>query len=114
MLDEYGVELLGASVESVQLAEDRELFKEKMKEIGQRTPRSFLVKTPEEGIAALEDLGFPIILRASFTLGGSGSGIAHDREEFRAAARRGAAPLPGHAAYSSRRASSAGRSTSSR
>ncbi len=82
VLDRYGVELLGASVESVHLAEDRELFKQKMKEIGQHTPHSILVKTLADGQNALENLGFPLILRASFTLGGSGSGIANNAEEF--------------------------------
>ncbi len=94
VLERHGVELLGAGARSVQLAEDRELFKETMAGIGQRTPRSRLVRTLEQGHAALEELGFPTILRASFTLGGAGSGIAHTPEEYESLLREGLSLSP--------------------
>jgi len=76
------VELIGASVRSVELAEDRQLFKDCMAGIGLDTPRSLLVTDMAMAEQALNEISFPMILRASFTLGGAGSGIAHDREEF--------------------------------
>jgi carbamoyl-phosphate synthase large subunit len=82
VLDRHGVELIGAGVECVQLAEDREKFKAVMESIGLETPRSLLVSSLEMADRAIDEIGFPLILRASFTLGGAGSGIAHDREEF--------------------------------
>ncbi len=82
LLEKFGVEMIGAGVRSVRLAEDRERFKQAMEAIGLRTPRSLLLRSLDEAEAAMDQLGFPAILRASFTLGGSGSGIAESREEF--------------------------------
>jgi len=83
-LERHGVELIGASAESVRIAEDRDRFKEAMTRIGLEMPRSQIVRSLEEADRAIESFGFPVILRASFTLGGSGSGAAYSHEEFRA------------------------------
>jgi carbamoyl-phosphate synthase large subunit len=82
LLAKHRVELLGASVPSIEMAEDRELFKQAMARIGLSCPRSRLVSSVEEARAALEEIGFPAILRPSFTLGGSGGGIAYNRSEL--------------------------------
>jgi len=96
ILDRHGVELIGAGVESIRLAEDRERFKKVMEEVGLRVPRSFLITRIDEADEAIEIVGFPAILRASFTLGGSGSGVARDREEFLEVAREGLDLSPVH------------------
>ncbi len=82
VLERHGVELLGASVHSIEMAEDRELFKQAMARIGLACPVSILVSSVEEGRAAIEEVGFPAILRPSFTLGGSGGGIAYNAREL--------------------------------
>ncbi len=82
ILAKYGVRLLGASLESIKLAEDRELFKKKMIELGIDVPKSLLVRSREEGQAALAQIGLPIILRPSFTLGGEGGGVAETEADF--------------------------------
>ncbi len=89
VLEKYGVELIGASVRSVELAEDREKFKAVMADIGLETPRSLLVTSLDLAEQAMAEIPFPMILRASFTLGGAGSGIAHDPGEFRELLREG-------------------------
>ncbi|MCC5793311.1 MAG: carbamoyl-phosphate synthase large subunit [Chromatiales bacterium] len=89
VLEKYGVEMIGASRDAIDTAEDRELFREAMSEIGLESPRSFIAHTLEEAIEAQANVGFPTIIRPSFTLGGSGSGIAYNREEFEAMAQRG-------------------------
>lgn len=94
ILARHGVELIGASVRSVQLAEDREKFKQTMAEIGLETPTSILVKSMDQVDEAMQTIGFPMILRASFTLGGAGSGIANSEEEFRHLLRDGIAQSP--------------------
>ncbi|MBK7190377.1 MAG: carbamoyl-phosphate synthase large subunit [bacterium] len=94
VLARYGVELIGASPRTVRLAEDRELFKQQMAAIGLETPRSLLVTAVEQAPAVLAALSFPLILRASFTLGGAGSGIAHDEAELREQLREGIAASP--------------------
>jgi len=81
-LERHGVELIGASIEAIRKAEDRELFKLAMANIGLEVPDAFMARTPEQADAALSQLGFPVILRPSYTLGGSGGGIAYNREEF--------------------------------
>lgn len=83
ILDEMGIELLGTSLESIKKAEDRELFKRTMEEIGEKVPYSKIVNTLEDGIAFVEEVGFPIIIRPAYTLGGSGGGIAHNMEDFK-------------------------------
>src|SRR5688572_25483281 len=76
VLEKHGVKLIGASLEAINKAEDRLLFKEAMTRIGIPMPKSVYVHTLEEGVAAIESIGFPAILRPSFTLGGTGGGIA--------------------------------------
>ena len=83
ILDEMGIELLGTSLESIKRAEDRELFKQTMQEIGEKVPLSTIVTDLESGIKFAEEVGFPIIIRPAYTLGGTGGGIAHDMEEFK-------------------------------
>src|SRR5512139_2863675 len=87
VLDKYGVELIGASIEAIRKAEDRQLFNDAMHKIGLSVARSFLARSLEDAERAVEQLGFPIVLRPSFTLGGSGGGIARDRKSFDAAIR---------------------------
>ena len=82
LFEKHNVELLGANVHSIEMAEDRELFKQAMARIGLSCPRSKLVTSVEEARACLDDIGFPAILRPSFTLGGSGGGIAYNRGEL--------------------------------
>ena len=89
--------LIGARAESIAAAEDRELFKKAMANIGLRTPESHLARTLESALAQLEKTGFPAIIRPSFTLGGAGGGIAYNREEFETVARRGLAESPDRA-----------------
>ena len=84
VLDAWGVELIGAKLPAIRCAEDRDLFKKAMREIGLDLPRSEVVTTMDEGWAAARDLGFPIILRPAFTLGGSGGAVAFTEEEFEA------------------------------
>ncbi|MBI2220054.1 MAG: carbamoyl-phosphate synthase large subunit [Acidobacteria bacterium] len=95
-LDRYGVTLIGASVDAIRIAEDRLQFRDAMREIGMDVPRSAYVKSTEEALRAAGDLGFPIIIRPSFTLGGVGGGIAYNIEEFREAAQRGLELSPVH------------------
>jgi len=82
VLEKYGVEMIGASKEAIDKAEDREKFKVAMSKIGLATPRSMLAHSMEEALQVQATIGFPAILRPSFTLGGTGGGIAYNREEF--------------------------------
>ncbi|HWA16009.1 MAG TPA: carbamoyl-phosphate synthase large subunit, partial [Gemmatimonadales bacterium] len=81
-LAKYNVELIGANERAIRVAEDRSEFAEAMVRIGLATPRGKTVKSLEEALAAVEETGYPAIIRPSFTLGGSGGGIAYNREEF--------------------------------
>jgi len=94
ILDEFGVELIGASVRSVELAEDRLEFKAAITGIGLDTPRSLLVTSLEMADRALAEIPFPMVLRASYTLGGIGSGIARSRSQFLELLREGLAASP--------------------
>lgn len=89
VLDRYGVTMIGARAEVIDKAEDRELFREAMTKIGLDTPTSRLAHSLPEALAALEEIGLPAIIRPSFTLGGTGGGIAYNREEFLEIAERG-------------------------
>ncbi len=89
VLDKYGVELIGAKPEAIDLAEDRDKFRNAMTEIGLATPEARIAHTLEEAYAGLEDIGFPTIIRPSFTMGGSGGGIAYNRDEFTEICTRG-------------------------
>ncbi len=82
VLDKYGVELIGAKIDSIKRAEDRLLFKDAMHEIGLDLPQSQLVNSVDKGMEFANRIGFPVILRPSFTMGGSGGGIAYNREEL--------------------------------
>jgi carbamoyl-phosphate synthase large subunit len=82
VLEQYGVELIGAKVESIKKAEDRLLFKDAMQKIGLDLTESQLVNNVEDGLAFAARIGYPIILRPSFTMGGSGGGIAYNSEEL--------------------------------
>jgi carbamoyl-phosphate synthase large subunit len=82
LLDKHRVELLGATVATIEMAEDRELFKQAMARIGLACPRSRLVGSVAEARACVDEIGFPAILRPSFTMGGSGGGIAYNRAEL--------------------------------
>jgi carbamoyl-phosphate synthase large subunit len=82
VLDKYNVKLIGANIDSIRKAEDRELFKEAMRNIGLKTPKSTVVRSLEEANIAASEIGFPLIIRPSFTLGGTGAGIAYNKEEF--------------------------------
>ena len=96
VLEKYGVELIGAKVESIKKAEDRLLFKDAMRKIGLDTPQSQLVNNIDDGIAFANRIGYPVILRPSFTLGGSGGGIAYNREELHEILERGLDLSPVH------------------
>ena len=89
VLEKYGVELIAASREAIDMAEDRELFRHAMKDIGLATPRAGIAHNLEEAWQVQEEVGFPTIVRPSFTLGGSGGGIAYNREEFEDIVSRG-------------------------
>ena len=89
VLKKYGVELIGASREAIDKAEDRELFDKAMKAIGLETPRHGMAHDMKQAFEALEQIGFPCIIRPSFTLGGTGGGIAYNREEFEEICSRG-------------------------
>src|SRR6202521_2395757 len=82
VLDKFSVELIGASAQAIDKAEDRKLFRDAMTKIGLETPRSHQVKNLPDALRALDDIGLPAIIRPSFTLGGTGGGIAYNRAEF--------------------------------
>ncbi|MCC7221902.1 MAG: carbamoyl-phosphate synthase large subunit, partial [Candidatus Contendobacter sp.] len=82
VLEQYAVEMIGAAPDAIDMAEDRDRFRKAMAEIGLKTPHSAIAHTLEEALARQPDIGFPTIIRPSFTLGGSGGGIAYNREEL--------------------------------
>ena len=82
ILAKYGVELIGAKVEAIKKGEDRQIFKELVIECGAEVARSRIVHTVDEALAAADELGYPMVLRPSFTMGGLGSGFAYDREQL--------------------------------
>ena len=95
VLDKYGVELIGAKIDAIKKAEDRLLFKDAMRKIGLETPQSQLVNTIAGGLEFAERIGYPCILRPSFTLGGTGGGIAYNQEDLVEILERGLALSPG-------------------
>src|SRR5271165_5341769 len=93
-LDRFGIEMIGAKAHAIDKAEDRQLFREAMKKIGLATPRSMLAHNLQEAIDALDYVQLPAIIRPSFTLGGTGGGIAYNREEYMHIAERGLEASP--------------------
>jgi carbamoyl-phosphate synthase large subunit len=89
ILKKYNVAMIGADVKAIKTAEDRELFKKAMEEAGLDLPRSFFAKTMEEATKGLPQIGLPVIIRPSFTLGGTGSGVAHTKEEYEEVVKKG-------------------------
>ena len=96
VLEKYGVELIGASRDAIRMAEDRELFKQAMAEIGLECPKAEVAKSYEQAVDIQTRVGFPTIIRPSFTLGGSGGGIAYNVEEFEEIVKRGLDLSPVH------------------
>src|SRR5258707_988194 len=96
VLDKYGVELIGAKIDAIKKAEDRLLFKDAMRGIGLETPQSQLITTIQGGLDFAERIGYPCILRPSFTMGGTGGGIAYNKEELVEILERGLALSPVH------------------
>jgi carbamoyl-phosphate synthase large subunit len=96
VLEQFGVELIGASREAIDMAEDRDQFRRAMTDIGLATPRAAIAHSMEEAVQVQVQIGFPIIIRPSFTLGGSGGGIAYNKEEFVEICERGLDLSPTH------------------
>src|SRR5215472_13167612 len=96
VLDKYNVKLIGASITAIKVAEDRQLFKDAMREIGLDVPQSGVARSQAEAMELARTLGFPLVIRPSFTLGGVGGGIAYNIEEFRDLAERGIELSPVH------------------
>ncbi|RPI67198.1 MAG: carbamoyl phosphate synthase large subunit, partial [Ignavibacteriae bacterium] len=94
ILEKYGVQLIGSQIESIHKAEDRELFLAAMKKIGMDMPRGGFVHDEDSGLSMVEQIGFPVIIRPSFTMGGSGGGIAYNMEEYREQLRSGLVASP--------------------
>jgi carbamoyl-phosphate synthase large subunit len=94
VLEKFGVEMIGASREAIDKAEDREKFKQAMTRIGLASARSYLAHSMEEALQVQASLGYPVVIRPSFTLGGAGGGIAYNREEFVAICERGLEASP--------------------
>jgi carbamoyl-phosphate synthase large subunit len=89
VLEKYEVELIAASRAAIDMAEDRELFRNAMREIGLETPRSQIARSLDEALAIAGEIGYPVVVRPSFTLGGTGGGIAYNREELEDIVARG-------------------------
>ena len=96
ILSKYGVRLIGSNVEAIKKAEDRELFLEAMKRCGLEMPKGGFVNSYEEALQLIDDIGFPAIIRPSFTLGGSGGGIAHSMDAFKEIVTTGLIASPVH------------------
>jgi len=94
VLERFDVEMIGATAEAIDMAEDRELFREAMKRIGLETPRSILAHSLSEALPALDIIGLPAIIRPSFTMGGTGGGIAYNKAEFIEIVERGVDASP--------------------
>jgi carbamoyl-phosphate synthase large subunit len=89
VFDKYGVKLLGTPLQAIKDSEDRDLFKQKMKSIGEKVPRSKAVNTLEDACSLIEELGLPLIIRPAYTLGGAGGGIAYTKEQLLEITERG-------------------------
>ena len=89
ILQKHNVQIIGASINSIDMAEDRELFKQAMDDIGLETPRAKVAKDFNQALDIQKDIGYPIIIRPSFTLGGTGGGIAYNKQDFEKIVKRG-------------------------
>jgi len=98
VLDRYGVELIGANVDAIKKGEDREAFQAAMRKIGLEVPRGRMVQTLEEGLAFAREVGYPVVVRPSFTLGGTGGGVASNEAELSEVLGRGLRLSPVHTA----------------
>ncbi|WP_442597886.1 carbamoyl-phosphate synthase (glutamine-hydrolyzing) large subunit [Neobacillus sp. D3-1R] len=96
ILEKYQVELLGTSVESIQNGEDREKFRNLMLEIGEPIPESMIIQSIEEGFEFVQKIGFPVIIRPAYTLGGDGGGFAYNEEDLEIGLKKGLAASPIH------------------
>ncbi|NPA12816.1 MAG: carbamoyl-phosphate synthase large subunit [Aquificae bacterium] len=96
ILDKYGVKMIGANYDAIKKAEDRELFKEAMERIGLQMPKSTVVKSVAEAMEVIDWIGFPVIIRPSFTLGGTGGSIAYNIDEFYPKVKAGLEASPVH------------------
>ncbi|MCB2099717.1 MAG: carbamoyl phosphate synthase large subunit, partial [Rhodobacterales bacterium] len=96
ILEKYGVEMIGADAAVIAKAEDRQQFRDAMEVIGLESPKSHLVKSLDEARRAMADIGLPLIIRPSFTLGGIGGGVAYNTEEFERIVAGGLAASPVH------------------
>ncbi|WP_042356752.1 carbamoyl-phosphate synthase (glutamine-hydrolyzing) large subunit [Bacillus rubiinfantis] len=96
ILKKYDVQLLGTSVESIKNGEDRERFRSLMLKIGEPIPESAIIQSYQEGVKFVREIGFPVIIRPAFTLGGEGGGFAHDEEELEVVLKKGLAASPIH------------------
>ena len=96
ILEEYGVEVLGTELDAIEKAEDRDKFRELMYEIGEPVPESVIVHTVDEAVDFANEIGYPVVVRPAFTLGGTGGGFAHDEEELRSIGENGLKLSPVH------------------
>ena len=96
ILERYGVRLLGTPLEAIRMAEDRELFRNMLREIGEPTPESDVVESWEQAVVARDRIGLPLVVRPAYTLGGTGGGIAHTPQQFREIVQSGLAASPIH------------------
>src|SRR5688572_19451929 len=96
VLDKYGVELIGANIDAIRRGEDRQMFKDIVAKAGGDTPRSRVCKSFDEVHEAVAELGLPVVIRPSFTMGGLGSGMAHTESQLDTMARAGLAESPVH------------------
>ena len=94
ILEKYNVKMIGANYEAIKKAEDRDLFKQAMEKIGLKMPKSKVVKSMAEAVEIIDWIGFPVIIRPSFTLGGTGGSIAYNRDEFYEKVRKGLEASP--------------------
>ena len=96
MLEKYGVELIGASIEAIERGENRESFKKIVEELGGEVARCVVCHSMDDCFAAADELGYPMVVRPSFTMGGTGSGIAYDADDLRRIAGAGPRGQPDH------------------
>src|SRR5204862_8074739 len=96
VLEKYGVELIGANIDAIRRGEDRQLFKEIVARAGGEVPRSRVCRSMDEVRSTVDDLGLPVVIRPSFTMGGLGSGMAHTPETLQRLAGAGLAASPVH------------------